>query len=78
MELERRERDIAHRRRNPLYWGDRLLSLLLGFPSYLVGKIIGVPASRIDATPWGTILRVAELAAAGLGVYLGGRNAGWW
>jgi hypothetical protein len=34
-QLEEQERWLRRRRRNPLYWGDRLLRAVLGFPAYL-------------------------------------------
>jgi hypothetical protein len=40
--------------------------------------ILGVPLARIEESPWGTLLRVAELIAGGLGLYFGGQSAGWW
>ena len=78
VKLEQRERELARKRRSPLYWGDRVVSAVLRFPAYLVGKIVGVPTSQIERSPWGLVLRIAELAAAALGVYFGGSAAGWW
>jgi hypothetical protein len=57
--LDQLEVEIHRTRRNPLYWGDRILTALLGFPAYVLGKIFGVPASHINDSPWGTALRVA-------------------
>jgi len=58
-QLATMDREVRRRRRSPLYWGDRVLRALLGFPAYLLGLIFGVPASRIDDSVWGTSLRVA-------------------
>ena len=71
--LEELDAEIRSRRRNPLYWGDRILRALLGFPAYLLGLIFGVPASRIEESPYGTALRVAAFIVE-LGVLLLGLN----
>jgi hypothetical protein len=68
--LEQMDYAIRHRRRNPLYWGDRMLRALLGFPAYLLGLILGVPASRIDESPFGIALRVAAFAVESIGLAL--------
>jgi hypothetical protein len=57
--LEQMDFEVHRRRRNPLYWSDRILTALLGFPAYLLSKVIGVPASRIEESPLGVALRVA-------------------
>jgi hypothetical protein len=57
--LEELEAESHRTRRNPFYWGDRVLSALLGFPAYLLGKLLGVPATRIDESPFGIALRIA-------------------
>jgi hypothetical protein len=77
-QLERLEQQLARKRRNPLYWGDRVVSAVLRFPAYLVAKIVGVPTARIDRSVWGTLLRLLEILAAALGIYFGGSAAGWW
>jgi hypothetical protein len=66
------------RRRNPLYWGDRLLRAVLGFPVYLVGLILRIPPERLDASAWGIVLRVLGLVAEIALVVIGGRQVGWW
>lgn len=73
VQLQREE--LARRRRNPLYWGDRLLRAILGFPVYLAGLFLRVPPERIDASGWGTVLRVAGVAATTLAVV--GGWLGW-
>jgi hypothetical protein len=50
---------IRRRRRNPLYWGDRVLRALLGFPAYVLSLIFSVPTSRIEESALGVVLRVA-------------------
>jgi hypothetical protein len=61
----------SHRiRRNPLYWGDRILTALLGFPAYLLGKLLGVPASRINESPFGVALRVSAFVVESAGLVL--------
>jgi len=74
-DLEQRAR---RRRRSPLYWGDRILRAVLGFPAYLLGLILGVPATRIDQGGFGVVLRVVPVASLGVALYFGGRDAGWW
>jgi hypothetical protein len=73
-----RLQQAKRRRRNPLYWGDRVLRAILGFPVYLVGLILRIPPERLDASAWGTVLRVAGLAAEIALVAVGGRQVGWW
>jgi hypothetical protein len=70
--------EVNRLRRNPLYWGDRLLGAILGFPVYLVGLILRVPSERLDASAWGTVLRVAGLAVEVALVVITGRQVGWW
>lgn len=66
------------RRKNPVYWIDWLLRAVLGIPAYLLGLILGVPAQRIDSSPFGTLLRVIAAAANVVGIYVGGHELGWW
>lgn len=77
-ELRKRESEARKTRRNPLYWADRVLTSVLGLPSYLVAKVIGVPVARIEQSVWGTVLKLIEVALAILGVFFAGRAAGWW
>jgi hypothetical protein len=76
--LEQQERDEARRRQSFLYWPDRVLSAVLGFPVYLLSKIVGVPQDRIERSPFAGALRILGLVIEGLGVFFGGRAAGWW
>jgi hypothetical protein len=76
--LEYRQRELERRRRNPLYWGDRLVSAVLRFPAYVVGKVIGKPTSTIDRSWWGLALRLLQAVAAALAIFWGGQTAGWW
>jgi hypothetical protein len=71
--LEQMDVEIHGRRRNPLYWGDRILRALLGFSAYLLGLIFGVPASRIEESAWGTALRVMAFVVE-VGVLVVGLN----
>jgi hypothetical protein len=68
--LEELDAESHRTRSNPLYWGDRVLSALLGFPAYLLGKLLGVPASRIDESPFGIALRIAAFVVEGTAVVL--------
>ena len=65
--------EVHRRRRNPLYWGDRVLRALLGFPAYLLGLIFGVPASRIEESAFGRGLRIAAFVVE-VGVLILGLN----
>lgn len=76
--LDRLERAIRRKRKNPLYWVDRGLRLVLGIPAYLVSLIFGVPVERIEASPLDVPLRLLGLVVEGLVVYFGGHEAGWW
>jgi hypothetical protein len=78
VKAELRLEEARRLRRNPLYWGDRLLRAILGFPVYLVGLILRVPPERLDASAWGTVLRLAGLAVEGALVLVTGRQVGWW
>lgn len=75
---ELRLQEARRRRLNPLYWGDRFLRAVLGFPVYLVGLILRIPAERIDASAWGVFLRVAGLVVEAALVVVTGRQIGWW
>jgi len=77
-ELEKQIAEVMRRRRNPLYWADRGLRAVLGFPAYLLSLVFGVPVARIEESPWAVLIRVAEVGLAPVGVYFGGRQAGWW
>ena len=73
------QRDRAvKQRRSPLYWGDRVLTFLLGIPSYFVSRIFGVPVWRIEESPLGVVLRIIGLVVETLVLYVGGRELGWW
>jgi hypothetical protein len=77
-QLEKQIAETTRRRRNPLYWTDRGLRAVLGFPAYLLSLILGVPVARIEESPWAIFIRAAEIALAAIGAYFGGREAGWW
>jgi hypothetical protein len=59
--LDRIEVEIRKSRRNPFYWGDRVLRALLGIPAYLISLVFQVPLSRIEDSVWGTALRIVTL-----------------
>jgi hypothetical protein len=76
--VERALDDAKRRRRNPLYWFDRVVSALLGLPAYFLSRLIGVPRSNIEESRYGTVLRIAALVVdAGL-VFVTGRAAKLW
>ena len=75
----RDQRDLEQRRRrNPLYWLDRLVRGLLLVPAYLVGAVIGQPARVIDRSVWGLPLRVLAVLADTLAIVYGGQQLGIW
>ncbi len=76
--LEHSEREVRRRRKNPLYWIDRMLRALLGIPAYLLGLVLGTPAHEIEKSPFGTPLRVLGLVLEVLGLAIAGRQVGWW
>jgi hypothetical protein len=77
---KRREelRQTRRRRFNPLYWGDRILSAVLGLPAYLVGRVLRIPPERIEGSHWGTPIRLAGLILQIALVIIGGRQVGFW
>jgi hypothetical protein len=77
-QLEMKERHLRRERRNPLYWGDRILGAVLGFPAYLLSLIFRVPPSKIEESVWGTLLRFVTFVSGVLSIYFGGHAAGWW
>jgi hypothetical protein len=77
-EAKRRVHEAERRRRNPLYWGDRVLRAILGFPVYLVGLIVAVPSERLRASAWGSVLQVAGVVAEIALAVVGGAQVGWW
>jgi hypothetical protein len=77
-QAKQRLREAERQRRNPFYWGDRFLRAILGFPVYLVGLILRIPPKRLDASAWGTVLRVVGLAVEVALAIVGGRQVGWW
>jgi len=40
--------EARRRRRNPLYWGDRVLRAVLGFPAYLVSLVLGFDRRQLS------------------------------
>lgn len=70
--------EVRRQRRNPIYWLDRLLRTVLGFPAYFVSLVFRVPLDRIEESPYGTPLRLLGLVIEGTLVYIGGRELGWW
>ena len=67
--LARQEKEARRRRRNPLYWLDRLVTVALRIPAYVLSRIIGVPVARIDESPFGVGLRVLTVVLDGALVY---------
>lgn len=76
--LTERERILKQKRRNPLYWLDRMARLLVMFPAYLVGLLIGQSTAKVNASQLGLLLRLLGVVADCLAVYFGGRAFGVW
>lgn len=76
--LEDREERERRRRRNPLYWPDRVFRGTLGIPSYLVSAIVGVPRARIEGSGVGMFLRAVAVAADGATLWGAGKLIGWY
>jgi hypothetical protein len=77
-ELAAKEQKVWGRRRNPLYWCDRLLRIVLGIPVYLLSLVFGVPVQEARASTWGRAVRVLELPITALAVVMSGFQLGWW
>jgi hypothetical protein len=74
--LEERERAERRRRRNPLYWIDRVLRMTLGIPAYLVSLLAGVPRGRVETSAFGPILRLIGVLGDLAGLYALGKLTG--
>lgn len=77
-QLDNMAREERRRRRNPLYWLDRAVRILLAIPAYIVSRIVGRSVYEIDRSPWGLLLRVIAVIADGLTIYFAGRIFGFW
>ncbi len=77
-DIREREKAIKRLHRRPLYWGDRGLRALLGFPAYLVSIILGVPKHKVEASPFAPVLRIIAVAADILGIFVAGKVLKWW
>jgi len=77
-QLEHRQTMLRQQRANPLYWVDRLLRALLGIPAYLLSLILPASYARIDRSVFGPALRLISAAGTLFGIYIGGRDVGWW
>jgi hypothetical protein len=75
--LEAKAREEQRRRQRWWYWPDRVITFL-GIPVYLLSRLFGVPQRRIEESPFAAALRIAGLILEALGVFFGGRSAGWW
>lgn len=76
--LDDAEAEARRRRRNPLYWADRVLRALLGLPAYLVSLVFRVPLERVEQSPVALPLRLLGLVLEIVGIVVAGRAAGWW
>jgi hypothetical protein len=74
--LAETERVERRRRRNPLYWIDRVLRTTLGIPAYLVSLVVGVPRRRVEASAFGPLLRAVGVLADFAGVFAIGKLIG--
>jgi hypothetical protein len=76
--LKEAERQSARRRRNPIWWADRVLKAVLGIPAYLIGLIIGKSTATVNDSSWGVLLRVVSLVASLATIAAAGRGFGIW
>jgi hypothetical protein len=75
--LEMRAQDLRKKRRNPLYWADRILRAILGFPAYLISLIGGFDRRQLSEQRT-RFLWLVSLAADVATLYGFGRLVGWW
>src|SRR5439155_12724228 len=59
--LEEQEKAERRRRKSLFYWPDRFLTAVLGFPVYLLSRIVGVSQERIEESPIPGALRMPGL-----------------
>jgi hypothetical protein len=76
--LEDEIEEAHRRRRNPLYWIDRGLRAMLGFPAYLLSLVLPLSREEIDESGFGIALKLLSTVAAIVGVYFGGTDHDWW
>jgi hypothetical protein len=70
--------DSASGAPNPLYWGDRLVRVLLGIPAYLVSVLLGTSFERVDRSAWGLPLRLVALVGEVITIAASARAIGLW
>lgn len=76
--LDVMERDAKKLRRRPIYWLDRGLGAVLGFPAYLISLVFRVSLEQIEHSPFATPLRLTGIVIDGFVVYFGGHALRWW
>jgi hypothetical protein len=74
--LEESERIERRRRRNLLYWIDRVLRMTLGIPAYVVSLLLGVPRDRVETSAFGPVLRIIAVLGDIAGAYALGKLIG--
>jgi hypothetical protein len=74
--LEESERIERRRRRNPLYWIDRVLRMTLGIPAYIVSLLAGVPRQRVEESSFGPVLRIMGILGDFAGAFALGKLIG--
>jgi hypothetical protein len=75
--LEAEQRLAERRRWNPLYWADRSLRAVLGFPAYVISLVFGFDRHSLS-TSSERALWWFSLAADAAGIYGFGVLLGWW
>lgn len=75
--LQAREAEVRRRRRSPLYWGDRALRAVLGFPAYLISLVAGFDRRELSPDR-ARILWLVSVAADVASIFAFGRLLGWW
>jgi hypothetical protein len=75
--LVTRLEEEKRRRRNPLYWADRGLRAILGFPAYLISLVFGFDRRALRPSA-SRALWLLSVAADAAGLWALGRQLGWW
>jgi hypothetical protein len=75
--LEDSQESARRRRSHPLYWADRFLRAVLGFPAYLISLVGGFDRRELSAEG-ARVLWLVSLIADVAGIFGFGRLVGWW
>jgi hypothetical protein len=75
--LEGRAETERRRRTSLIYWADRGLRAVLGFPAYLISVVGGFDRRELSSEG-SRALWLVSLAADAAGIFGFGRLLGWW